>query len=69
MKDLELQLQEILEKDPLGLLNVRLKSSEAMSPDKRLIASFTEVKQDCVAAFCCSVVKLMKHTHVGLSTK
>lgn len=43
MKDLELELQEILENDPLGLLNVKPKSSGVMTADKRLIASFEEI--------------------------
>ena len=43
MIDFSAELEEILEKDPLGLLNVRPRGSQAISADDRLVAAFEEI--------------------------
>jgi len=43
MKRFEKELQDILENDPLKLLDIKSKSSNTISPDERLISSFKEI--------------------------
>ena len=45
MVDFEEELKNIIENDPLGLLDVKPKSSSVATPDERLVASFLEVNQ------------------------
>ncbi|HMS67278.1 MAG TPA: GIY-YIG nuclease family protein [Saprospiraceae bacterium] len=43
--DKDKKLQELLDNDPLGLLNVKLSNSPARNEDERLLASFIEINE------------------------